>query len=91
MVPTPERVKILLEIPTLYDPSQRDDVVDSPEIIRVSLFSNPCGLVEKATYTPLLPIGENSTPAMELVAKLTLVTGFPPILLTLAYAPFPSV
>ena len=70
-------------MPTLYDPSKRDDVVDSPEIIRVLSFSNLCGLVEKATYTPLLPIGENSTPAMELVAKLTLVTGFPPILLTL--------
>ena len=91
MVPTPESLRMLLEMPTLYDPSKRDDVVDSPEIIRVLLFSNLCGLVEKATYTPLLPIGENSTPAMELVAKLTLVTGFPPILLTLAYAPFPSV
>ena len=91
MVPTPESLKTLLEIPTLYAPSKRDDVVDNPEIIKVLLFSNACGLVEKATYTPLLPIGENSTPEIALVAKLTLVTGFPPILLTLAYAPFPSV
>ena len=82
---------MLLEIPTLYDPSKRDEVVDKPEIVRVLLFSNACGFVEKATYAPLFPIGENSTPVIELVAKLTLVTGFPLILLTLAYAPFPPV
>jgi phosphate transport system protein len=29
VVPTPESLRMLLEMPTLYDPSKRDDVVDN--------------------------------------------------------------
>ena len=38
VVPTPLRARTFDEIPTLYEPSISDEVVDNPEIINVSLL-----------------------------------------------------
>ena len=77
VVPTPLRARTFDEIPTLYDPSILDDVVDKPEIVKVSLLLKLCGLSEKITYSPFLLEGVISTPVMELVATLTLLTDLP--------------
>ena len=52
VVPTPLRARTFDEIPTLYAPSILDDVVDKPEITKVSLLLKLCGLSEKIIYSP---------------------------------------
>ena len=64
-------------MPTLYEPSISDEVVDNPEITNVSLLLKLWGLSEKITYSPFLLDGVISTSVTVLVATLTLVTDLP--------------
>ena len=91
IVPTPTIDSLFVFMPTLYDPSIPEDVVDNPEIEIVFKFSKLWGLSEKTKYSPLDCPGYISTFWIILEATLILLTDLPFILVIFADTPWPWV
>ena len=89
--PDPTKNKTLFFTFALYVPSILVVVVDIPEIVIISWFSNSCGFGVYNTYSPRIDDGYISTSPILLVATLILFTCFPPTIETLADTLFPEI
>ena len=57
VLPNPTVLNLELEIPTSYEPSSPEEVVERPETLIISLCANPVGFAARAMYSPSVDDG----------------------------------